>query len=390
MKSFNLKLLALLSVGSIFFASGCAKSAQGLVKGASLKSKVNTVCQDVSYIQADSKPIDIKNTTLTSFPKNTVECFGFVDNENVIILTQGSEQSLYTLCLYNINTKKSKEIGKGKDICFNSLSKDNKKILYTSDFTCHVYDIEKTSNKIIIKNCDISNPIFTDYAGRYVLSLGNKNFKLLDTKTSKIKNCNIPDGEWEIDLGNGCFSSDKFYFNGVFNKRIGIYSLDIKSMNKIEPVLLLPKEDNHAINQFDFINNGKSIIFSGNYEKHPGIYIYDLDTKKIKKVASGFVSETKNKGIFYSISNDKTKILVECFVNNNKNSSIYLSEINKNNLTSTKCLYKKHPNTYGALLISSWWSQDDSFFLIDEKETTSSQKEWIFDKIRKLNIKDNK
>lgn len=383
MKKSGLKLLAIVGVGTILLTSGCSSKAEA--------SKVNVVCEDVSYIQQDSKPTNIEDGGTISLPENTVRSHGFIDNENLIIHIKESEKSPDSLCLYNINTKKLKEITKGNNLNFNGLSGNRKKILYGFyNDGCYIYDIEKATSKKIIDKDDMAT--FADFDGKYVLKLkfGDKScLEVLDTETAETKTCNISNGQWELCLNNGKFINNKFYFEGSFNKRIGIYSLDIEKMDKIDTVFLLPKQDNCHISQFDFINNGKSIIFSGNYEKQPGVYIYDLESEEITKVASGLINQPEgNKGVFYSISNDKTKILLESHVNNSIDSSIYLAEIHGNSIISNKCLYKKAPNTYGALCISSWWSSDDSFFLIDEKEF-DHQEEWIFDKIRKFNVVDD-
>ena len=411
MKNFNLKLLAIISIISILVI--CCYSFKNVQKTAN-EAKVNVICQDVSNIKDEAKPInveDIEDGALISLPENTVRNFGFIDKENLIILIENSEESPASLCLYNIYTNILKEIGKGKNLKFQSLSQNKKKILYSinhCNITKHrkhyVYDIEKNLSGNILNGW--SDAVFADSDGRYVL---HSNFReILDLKTGKTKTYGKFPGSWSFSLHDAHpFPNNKFYFDGdhiIYKEseqlachNVGIYSLDIETMYVDEPILLFPEVvctlDNgpshlYSIHQFDFINNGKSIIFEGTYEKYPGIYIYDIDTKEIKKVASGFISSYQPqviRGISYNLSNDKTKILFSTYENNNQNPSIYLAQININTIISEECLYKDI-STYGALHISSWWSPDDNFFLINEKEYSLSQEKWILDEIRKFNI----
>ncbi|GMQ60919.1 TolB-like translocation protein [Vallitalea maricola] len=226
---------------------------------------------------------------------------------------------------------------------------------------------------------------------------------MLDLDTGKLKTYDNNHGTWTYFLDNNCthpFPNNKLYFVGdhiiykglekeidekLARHNIGIYSLDTETMNIDEPILLFPEviytlnkspNESYYISQFDFINDGKNIIFSGTYEKHRGIFIYDIDTKEIINVV--FSSNISS----YTLSNDKTKILY-CINGNHGNKSMYLAHIDKNTLVSKKCLYNEV-----QLNLSSWWSPDDTFFLVNEKEYSSSPEidGCRFDKIRKFNI----
>lgn len=415
MRNYNFKILTVISIISILVTS-CGFN----TKDKATEAKVNIICQDVSNIKEESKPIkkDIEDGTLLSLPENTVRNYGFIDNENLMILIQHSEDSESSFCLYNIYTDILKEIIKGKSFNFNYLSKNKKKILYSTNSHIkyekniavtttkyrknYIYDIDKNVSRYIPELEGCTKAIFADYNGRYILDNSFKKF--LDTETNEIKTYDdIFSGTWGYSVDRNCshpFPNNKLYFKGdhiiyegldkEFDKElahhnVGIYSLDTETMSIDKPTLSFPEvictldkgpTDIYYISQFDFINDGKSIIFAGTYEKHPGIFIYDIDTKEITKVVFSYNLSS------YNLSNDKTKILY-CINENPEDESMYLAHIDKNTIITKKCLYKEV-----QLNLSSWWSPDNTFFLVNEKEYSSSPEVdgCRFDKIRKFNI----
>ncbi|GMQ59196.1 hypothetical protein AN1V17_35930 [Vallitalea sediminicola] len=401
MKNYNFKILTVIIIISILVTS-CGFDS----KDEATEVEVNDVCQNVSNIKDESNPIkkDIEDGTTISLPENTVKTYGFIDNENLMILIQNSEDSEDNFCLYNINTYILKEIGTGKNLNFNYLSTDRKKILYSTNNSntskyrnIYIYDIEKNKTDLIT---GWYKAIFADYNGRYVLS--DDFNKILDLDTGKLKTYDNNHGTWTYFVdsnSNHPFSNNKLYFVGdhiiyegldkedekMARHNIGIYSLDTETLNIDDPILLFPEiictidkspNDSYYISQFNFINDGKSIIFSGTYEKHRGIFIYDIDTEEITNIV--FTSNISS----YTLSNDKTKILY-CINENHGNKSMYLAHIDKNIIISKKCLYKEV-----QLNLSFWWSPDDTFFLVNEKEYPSLPEVdgCRFDKIRKFNI----
>ncbi|WP_113674110.1 hypothetical protein [Vallitalea guaymasensis] len=402
MKKYNFKILTVIIILTILVTS-CAINSKDKAK----ETEVNDICEDISDIKDESNPIkkDIENGTTISLPENTVKIYGLIDNENLMILIQNSKDLEDSFCLYNINTNILKEIGTGKNLKFNYLSTDRKKILYSTNNSNtskyrnnYIYDIEKNTTDLI---SGWYKAIFADYNGRYVL-IDDLN-KMLDLDTGKLKTSDNNHGTWTYFLDNNCthpFPNNKLYFVGDhityegLNKKfdeklarhnIGIYSLDTETMTIDEPLLLFPEvicpldkspNESYYISQFDFINDGKSIIFSGIYEKHRGLFIYDIDTKEIINVV--FSSNISS----YTLSNDKTKILY-CINETHGNKSMYLAHIDKNTIASQKCLYEEV-----KLNLSFWWSPDDTFFLVNEKEYSSAPEinEQKFNIIRKILI----
>jgi Tol biopolymer transport system component len=147
-------------------------------------------------------------------------------------------------------------------------------------------------------------------------------------------------------------------------------------MDEVNVCFSLPSiNKDYSIRQFDFINNGQAILFSGHYNKEEGIFLYDISNDSVVKVVSGD---------FYNLSNDKTKILYDTITDGISN--IYGAKINGNTVTSRKCIYN-NIDTYAAISISSWWTPNDNTILIDEEDSSRSTEKRHF-KLRLFDLKE--
>lgn len=340
-------------------------------------TKTIAVYKNVSNIQDDTPTINIEMKDNISLPQGIENINGFIDKENLLISLKQDEKSSLRINLLNIKSNTLKEISSeaGKQV-FLDMSGDGKKILYRIKNDYYIYDIDNNSNyKLKNDNKYNSNEYFADYNGRYVIYI-NSDIKIQDTETDDVKTVEL-NGPWGITNNFKCNKDDNnVYFSGSNNDITGIFSIDINKMDEVNVCFSLPSVNkDYSIRQFDFINNGQAILFSGHYNKEEGIFLYDISNDSVVKVVSGD---------FYNLSNDKTKILYDTITDGISN--IYGAKINGNTVTSRKCIYN-NIDTYAAISISSWWTPNDNTILIDEEDSSRSTEKRHF-KLRRFNLKE--
>lgn len=321
---------------------------------------------------------------------------GFADNENLIVTVErDSKQKLY---LANIKSAELKDIsgiqsGNGdykddeeKKLLYKEeylgLSGNGKKLLYSSGDELYLYDIENKSSKKI-KNFDeeyINNIQFGDYDGNSIVYIDSKTSKFIfknistgDKKELKTNGQNIMACN-EVKVNKG---DSNIYFDAHIGNKYGVYYANTNKMDEVKLLFELHgKED--TIGQFDFIGNKNCILFAGEYNSNPGIFIYDLGKKSVTKLVSGLKDKEGCRCPFYSLSKGGSKILFEVLNAKMGYKDIYAANLNGKALTSRKCIYKS-ANTYGSIPVPSWWTPDGKKVVVDGKKYDESIKDRKYD-----------
>jgi Tol biopolymer transport system component len=156
-------------------------------------------------------------------------------------------------------------------------------------------------------------------------------------------------------------------YSGFRNKNgTEIYYSDAKSAGH-KTVLKFPNRKD-KITQIDIINNGNSILFSGNYNRETGIFVYDMINKSIKKVVKLDTACASVDSMTFSLSPDKTKILYEVpEINKHGYAKLYIAAIQKNDILENKLLYQNTPdNSISPSDLHVVWARDSKSFIACE------------------------
>lgn len=369
--------------------------------------------------EKDESNFEIIKKEIIENPKNTSYYSGFLDNDNIFFykkpekiapsdtstntsVSYDGADSLYT---YNLATLKEERISEDDDPKkFASLIYINNNKIYFGEEHYELnkekdefdgvdeyysYDITTKERTKLEKDTFVSNlrmGRFSEDKKYYVDQVLNKNdsdplklsFYDIENQKKQIINTNLKNFKTAHEYYNyGKYiylAGEKITnaFNLIGQYKEVLYKIDINNPNNITEIFSWPtvtaRDENSFYNTFTTIQNitfldSKRILFQGGYKKDTGIFIYNLDSKKLYKISSDIMLPSDS--IMYdrySISADKTKIAYLKYetIDGKKEFNTYVARISDNKLVqSTQVL--ENCNYWW-----SCWSPDSKKLLIPE------------------------
>lgn len=274
----------------------------------------------------DNKPLKIVGADNISYVDYLWGAYGYTYDNKVITnyMIGDKDDPKVTIesnkrYLLDINTG-AKELLLSEDNGEIHTSPDGTKIIFQTgsevkgNIINYIYDVRTKKKKVFSKGAirgvfskDSSKFMFYDLNNEVV-----EKINMYDIRNEKVSSIQYNN---KIKLGNMIgIENDDLYFNGMEEKgdniRSGVYKVNFKSTNDVKIVFTFPFynkleckgiDDNRGYN-FDVINDGRSVIFSGVINKKWGIFIFDTSSNKIYQVA--LTSNTN----FY-LSPDKSRLI---------------------------------------------------------------------------------
>ena len=351
-------------------------------KGEEVESKIEYEIVDTTVEQLkDNKPLTIVAVDKISYVDSLWSVYGYIyDNKVITNYMIGEKEDPKTIAesnklyLLDISTG-NKELLVDKYSEIKQISADGMKVIYQTssedNIVNYIYDVKIKQKKILGKG--IIGGVFSKDSSKFIFCNWNDNvinkINIYDIKNDKVSS--IGYNSKDIKLGNVIgIESDDLYFSGAEQKndniRQGVYKLNLKDSSDTKMIFAFPfnKKSNclgiaggdRGAN-FNVINNGNSIIFSGVINKKWGIFIFDIASNKIYQVAL-----TNN--INYYLSPDKSKLIYvySSEGNSDSNLNVYADSIENNKLYNITEI-KLDNNIINA---DAFWSVDSKKALLLE------------------------
>jgi hypothetical protein len=266
--------------------------------------------------------------------------------KQIIEVSRNSRKIVYissedTICVYDVKAKTQTTLIKTTD---ETIEKSNVKFLNETGDYLALYSIKR--NEVVVVNCQTAEtkiiPINTkQLASSFLYSIDGKNiYAMLKEKDSTDKNANT-----------------------------GLYILNV-----FKPDMIVKVFDSANIYQMSALSSSRTLIFSGNYIKESGIFVYDTENRIISKIISG---GKDSEGLWcpdFTLSPDKTKIVYSQFPASDGKVEYYIGDFNGSEITSKAFLTKDRLDAIISLC-SHWRGDGRSIFIekADEKTLSSSQ-----------------
>lgn len=244
-----------------------------------------------------------------------------------------------------------------------SISKDGSKALYLAGNALHLYHIEDSSSEVLkaeVSHTDgLFRVFFLDDQGEYVaiLEKGDKQIWVVNTttKTSQTIKTKTNVSNHHITVAN-----NRLYFY-TYQGPQELSSIDLKDQQQqVTPVIKLPHKQDIIFN-FDVLDGGKRILFTGTYNNDDGIFLYQRNENTITKLVSGGEDEEGRWVPTYNLAPDGSKLLFDTVVKDGKvhASNIYLAQLVENKLTEPVLLLEK-AQLGSVIQVGAYWSNDSS------------------------------
>lgn len=402
-----LRLLALLVILGVIGYYYIATSNMG-------PSKPKTITINTEAIQENvqkGKNFEIIKKEVLENQKDVTQCGAFLDDENIIIYKKiklldplsKTEEECYKnadrIYILNVNTLKEERVSEDENPKkFSSVFyTDKNKIYFRSskyiDYDTskgfedeyYAYDRETKERTKLSKDNFFVKLICSNISddGKYSIrelemneKSGDFKFSLFNIEKQQEQSIMFKDNTLKI-FANDYYSDDNsIYFSGYEKKKAEykttLYKMDKNNSNNRTEIFSWPSIKANSENEFYFTYtqirqvtflDDKRIIFEGGYNNETGIFIYNLETKKLYKVASNIMLPCDE--IIYRrfwISPDKSKIAYTKYedVGGKKQWNTYIATISGNNLVQNTLILEN------CNFSNAQWSKDGKKLMIVE------------------------
>lgn len=353
---------------------------------AKIKDETIVVMKDVSKTDAEKdNPLRIEKGEKIEF-KEKIRDIIALSNANSSLIEKDNE-----IYLMNLKDKSIKNIlTKFKTFEIITASESGKKILYEDKANnVYAYDFALNKSTLLFKSVgkrdEGSDVQFADAEGRFAVL-----FRFFPKSGFVVANCETGESK-KVDLNNKELKSNFIYtmdgkeiYFRAGNKKENKSELSVINLDESEEIKSVFENGESNIFHMDIINDGKSMIFSGEYNKEEGIFIYDLEKKSIVKVVSG---GKDNEGVWcptYSLSPDQKRIVFDMITNEPGLNNIFVAKLEENELQS-KTLIMEKVDLGAVIMISTNWNQDSNSFLVKKMDYSNSDKKVIY--VETFNLK---
>lgn len=391
MKSNKIKLIIKILI-PVVIIGGCIGVEKVLSKQKEkIFNKVVVVNNDDIDIN-EGESIEIQSKEVYGDVVGLTQNFGFVNDDEVLVSIGLSkeefnkkypnpidksdyeleDQVINELCgimyVYNLRDFSKKTLGMdARDICSDLIPNTNKYV-YFSENKISVSDLNTKSeigsiNASIFEKDNNELRMGAECMGRWskdgkcFISYDKESLIVYNIEKDSVKKIKVNKDNRYISVMPSYYSEngeDIYYIGVKYNKNAniqGVYKVNINDENeKIEEVFNLPANDGNGnfesysgINEYDVLDGGKKIIFSGTIKGVSGTYIYDSDDEKFYNVVPAV---TKSEYGSYSpmiwVSPDKSKIIYTNLVKKGDKEqwNLYAARVNGNSLTDRVCIYE--------------------------------------------------
>lgn len=377
-------------------------------------SKPKTVMFSMEVVQENiknDKNFEIIKKEVLETNKDILRCVRFIDNENVIIYKKikptismsKAEIEIYKnanrIYILNINTLKEERVSEDdnpKKFSWVFNTSENKIYYVESNYIdydttkdiedeYYVYDRETGARNKLSKDNFFVKARYANLSEnkKYAIDeiqmnndLGNIKFGVFNMEKLTEREIAFYEKDMKIFAGEYYINGDSVYFSSYEKQKEGyktaIYKFDINNPKKrIEifswPIIKVNSESEYndtltSIHDTTFLDD-KRIIFEGGYNKETGIFIYNMELKKLYKIVSNIRAPYDSIYLKrFQLSEDKSKIEYMKYENidGKKQWNTYVARISGNILVQNTRIVENVNYWFGL------WSKDSKKLLIPE------------------------